>query len=41
MKRNLILLTVISYLLISCSRNFTPYQAANRGNLKCGKHRLK
>jgi hypothetical protein len=41
MKKNLFLFLVISYVFISCGRDFTPQQAANRTGLKCGKHRLK
>lgn len=41
MKKNLFLILVVSYLLISCNRYFTPSQAATRGGMKCGKHRLK
>jgi hypothetical protein len=41
MKKILFLLLVLSYILISCNRGFTPSQAASRGGMKCGKHRLK
>jgi hypothetical protein len=39
--KKILILFLTTILLISCSKNFTPHQAANRGGLKCGKHRLK
>jgi len=41
MKKNLFLALIISYLLISCGRVVTPYQAATKGKMRCGKDRLK
>jgi len=38
--KKLVTLTAILF-LIGCSRNVTPYQAANKGGLKCGKYKLK
>jgi hypothetical protein len=37
------LLTVIAVVLflIGCSRGLSPYQAANKGGLKCGKNHIK
>lgn len=34
------ILTII-VLIKSCTRSYTPHQAANRGGLKCNKSRLK
>jgi hypothetical protein len=41
MKKTILTLVLISTILVSCSRSFTPHQAANRGGLKCGKHTLR
>jgi hypothetical protein len=37
------LLIIISaiLLLVSCNRGLSPYQAANKGGLKCGKNHIK
>jgi PBP1b-binding outer membrane lipoprotein LpoB len=32
---------LITLFFVSCARQVTPYQAANRGGMKCGKHHLK
>lgn len=41
MKKIILSLILISTILISCSRSFTPQQAANRGGLKCNRHTLR
>jgi hypothetical protein len=38
--KKILILTAILF-LIGCSRNVTPYQAANKGGMKCGKNHLK
>lgn len=39
--KKILSLAVILVILSSCQRNVSPYQAANRGDLKCNKHRLR
>jgi len=41
MKKSIITLIIMSFILMSCSRSFTPHQAATRGKLKCGRHTLR
>ena len=38
--KKILILTAILF-LIGCSRNVNPYQAANKGGMKCGKYKLK
>ena len=37
------LVTIIAAVLflVGCSRGLSPYQAANKGGMKCGKYKLK
>jgi hypothetical protein len=40
--KKLILILTVAALLVSCSRSFTPYKAANTGGKNCrDKHRIR
>jgi hypothetical protein len=39
--KKILLTLLITTLLISCGRNLTPYQASQKGGMKCGKNRLR
>jgi type III secretory pathway lipoprotein EscJ len=40
MNKKILAFLLLIFLMSSCQRQLTPNQAANRGNLKCGKHHL-